>query len=287
MLAAIANPKAAADVPLLNEAYESYEQWIAELNGLQTIGDERLTDMVQLLNSYKDNLEVDLIMARGSDFLRRQKGQLKLDNSIMEEFLIHLIHPSLLGELPDFALETGPQTAFMSFAFRPTTLSSLNESPEVVLKVKDQDFTIGKSIYYKFSPDQNFAPAKTKSGNLFLAVMAAECKVNYDKTMFQECAGTASRLKHGCLIAKYFALVEYLDMQPEDTRLTDIDNVFLLRKAKRLPFEKRSNIVEVRAQRLDSPISVDVLQKFLNEIKNFIEATWYDPNEALQRGSFV
>lgn len=68
---------------------------------------------------------------------------------------------------------------------------------------------------------------------LFLAVLAVECKVNYDKTMFQECAGTAARLKQGCPISKYYALVEYLSMQPEDTRLTSIDNVFLLRKVKK------------------------------------------------------
>ena len=51
--------------------------------------------------------------------------------------------------------------------------------------------------------------------------------------MFQECAGTAARLKQGCPVSKYYALVEYLDMQAEDTRLTEIDNVFLLRRAKR------------------------------------------------------
>jgi hypothetical protein len=45
---------------------------------------------------------------------------------------------------------------------------------------------------------------------------------------------------------KYYALVEFLDMQPEDVRLTDIDNVFLLRKAKRLPYEKRSIYAEVK-----------------------------------------
>ena len=111
--------------------------------------------------------------------------------------------------------------------------------------------------------------------------------MNYDKTMFQECAGTASRLKQGCPVAKYYALVEYLDMQPEDTRLTEIDNVFLLRKAKRLPFEKRNILTEVKAQHRDFPISADVIAKFVKEIQKFIDATWYNPDEALKRGSFV
>jgi hypothetical protein len=193
----------------------------------------------------------------------------------------------LLSGLPPFLLETGPQTAFMSLAFRPRKIQSLNEKPEVVLKMKDQDFTIGKPVFYKFSSDSSFAPAQTTEGKFFLAVLAAECKVNYDKTMFQECAGTASRLKQGCPVSKYYALVEYLDMQPEDVRLTDIDNVFLLRKAKRLPFEKRSILAEVKAQHKNYPIALDVIQRFVQEIQFFIDATWYDPEEALKRGSFI
>lgn len=287
LLAALENPKAASDKDVLKQAILAYQNWYERQDKLTSKGEERIKDMVGLLNDYKDFLEVDLIAERGSDFLKRQKGQLKLDNSIMEEFLTHLISPSVINNLPIFELETGPQTAFMSLAFRPTSINNLNEKPEVVLKVKDQDFTIGKPIFYKFSSDSKFSPTQTIDGKLFLAVLAAECKVNYDKTMFQECAGTASRLKQGCPISKYYALVEYLDMQPEDVRLTDIDNVFLLRKAKRLPFEKRNIIAEVKAQHRDNPIAFDVIKMFVGEIQNFIDATWYDADEALRRGSFI
>nr|MDA3834608.1 Bpu10I family restriction endonuclease [Spirochaetales bacterium] len=96
----------------------------------------------------------------------------------------------------------------------------------------------------------------------------------------------ASRLKQGCPLSKYYALVEYLDMKPEDVRLTDIDNVFLLRKAKRLPFEKRSIFEEVRDQHRDFPISSDVMKRFVKEMQDFISSTWYDPEQALKRGSF-
>jgi len=287
LLAAIGNPKAVADKDLLKEALRAYESWISRLVSLTSTGQNRINDMVHLLNEYKDYLEVDLIATKGTDFLKRQKGQLKLDNSVLEEFLAHLVNPSILNNFPDFDLEKGPQTAFMSLAFRPSSISNLNQKPEIILKLKDQDFTIGKTIHFKFSTDASFINEKTISGKLFLAVLAAECKVNYDKTMFQECAGTASRLKHGCLIAKYYALVEYLDMQPEDTRLTDIDNVFLLRKSKRLPFEKRSNLAEVKAQHRNFPISSEVVTNFVKEIQEFVDTTWYNPEDALLRGSFV
>ena len=285
LLAAIVNPKAAEDRALLKTAYEAYEKWIADLNGLASKGENRIEEMTALLNDYKDFLEVELIAKQGSPFIKRQKGQLKLDNSVLEEFLTHFVNPDILDNLPT-DIETGSQTAFMSLSFRPTDISALSSKPEIVLKQKDQDFTIGKSIYYKFSPDNEFENKITLDGKLFLAVLAAEVKVNYDKTMFQECSGTASRLKQGCPLSKYYALVEYLDMQPEDVRLTDIDNVFLLRKTKRLPYEKRSVYDEVKKQHENFPICADVMKMFVAEIQNFINATWYDPNEALKRGSF-
>jgi hypothetical protein len=285
LIAAINNPKAKNDRGLLEAAHKAYKTWISELSKLKTVGDERVSNMTKLLNDYKDYLEVDLIAKDGSSFIKRQKGQLKLDNSIMEEFLIHLVHDDVIKNLPK-GIETGSQTAFMSLSFRPSSIENLTKKPEIVFKQKDQDFTIGKSIYYQLSPDSKFTKNLTTDGKLFLAVLAAEVKVNYDKTMFQECAGTASRLKQGCPLSKYFALIEYLDMKPEDVRLTDIDNVFLLRKAKRLPFEKRSIFEEVRDQHKDNPISSDVMINFVSEIQNFVNATWYDADAALQRGSF-
>lgn len=287
ILAALGNPKAKDDIDLMKEALSAYENWIKRLTSLTSVGDQRVREMTALLNEYKDYLEVDLVAAKGSAFLKRQKGQLKLDNSVMEEFLIHLVHPSILNNLPNFDLEAGPQTAFMSLAFRPSNIANLNSKPEVIIKVKDQDFTIGKTIHYKFSSDSAFNSKHTVGGKFHLAVLSAECKVNYDKTMFQECAGTAARLKHGCPIAKYYALVEYLDMQPEDTRLTEIDNVFLLRKAKRLPFEKRSSLAEINQQHKNFPISADVFLMFVKEIQEFIDSAWYDPEGAITRGSFI
>jgi hypothetical protein len=287
IIAALGNPKAKDDIEVLKEALAAYEIWIKRMTSLVSTGEQRVREMTDLLNEYKDYVEVDLVAAKGSAFLKRQKGQLKLDNSILEEFLIHLVHPSILNNLPEFDLEVGSHTAFMSLSFRPLNIKNLNEKPDVIIKVKDQDFTIGKTIHYQFSPDPTFTKAKTTGGKFHLAVLSAECKVNYDKTMFQECAGTATRLKHGCPIAKYYALVEYLDMQPEDTRLTDIDNVFLLRKAKRLPFEKRSSLEEIRKQHKEYPISADVILMFVKEIQNFIDSAWYDPEGAITRGSFI
>ncbi len=286
--AAISNPKCQDDKLLLEEALERYKDWLREMASINTSGKERVNQMVDLLNDYKDFLEVDIIAKRGSAFIKRQKGQLKLDNSVLEEFLIHLVDSRIINGLPtDFQIDCGPHTAFMSLSFRPTGIASLNKKPTIVLKQKDQDFTIGRKVHYQFSSSPEFETESTTQGQLYLSVFAAEIKVNYDKTMFQECAGTASRLKQGCPIAKYFALVEYLDMLPEDCRLTEIDNVFLLRKAKRLPANKRPIISEVEKQHNDFPIAKDVIWSFVKEMQHFVGSVWYDPNAALKKGSFI
>jgi hypothetical protein len=285
--ASLANPKCESDWPLLEEAREHYDQWIADMENLTTEGEERVREMVGLLNRYKHEFEVEMVTKRGSAFLRRQKGQLKLDNSILEEFLIHLVSPAIVKGVGETELAVGPQNAFMSLSFRPRQLGSLASRPEVVLKTKYQDFVIGSQMHYKFSPDAQFESQRTAGGSFVLAVLAAEIKVNLDKTMFQEAAGTASRLKSGCPVAKYFVLVEYLDMQPEDTRLTDIDNVFLLRHAKRLPFDKRSVVEEVEKQHREFPVDAGVVWRFVEEMQAFVDSVWYDPDEALERGSFV
>ncbi len=287
LVAAIKNNKISTDIQVLNEAVVQYEQWISALDALTTTGKVRVLQMVQLLNQYKNYLELEVIMRRGSPVLKRQRGQLKLDSSVMEEFLVHLVRPEIIIGLEGIDITTGPQNAFMSLSFRPSSVTALMSKPEVVVKTKDQDFVFGARIHYKFSSEPNFERAVTTEGAFILAVLAAECKVNLDKTMFQEAAGTAAHLKQGCPIAQYFILAEYLDIKPEDPRLTAIDNVFLLRHAERLPANKRDSIEEVGRQHGEHPIDGEVVWRFVEQIQRFVEAVWYEPKDALKRGSFV
>lgn len=188
VIASISNPKCSSDKHLLEEVLVRYVDWVKSMKALTSSKKERVDEMVKLLNDYKDFLEVEIIAKRGSAFLKRQKGQLKLDNSVLEEFLIYLVNPLIIDGLPnDFKIDCGPHTAFMSLSFRPEGIASLNKKPSVVLKQKDQDFTLGKKIHYQFSSSATFDRTRTTTGDLYLSVFAAEIKVNYDKTMFQEC----------------------------------------------------------------------------------------------------
>jgi hypothetical protein len=63
--------------------------------------------------------------------------------------------------------------------------------------------------------------------------------------------------------------------------------VFLLRHAKRLPFGKRTEYDEVKAQHEASPIDSEIVWRFCQEMQSFVSAIWYEPEKALERGSFV
>lgn len=105
-------------------------------------------------------------------------------------------------------------------------------------RTKDQDFVIAKKLFVKASHDETFSGAPTKL--TFLAYVAAECKTNLDKTMFQEACATANDVKSAVSGARYYLLCEWLDMTPLSTAPTDIDEVVILRKAKRLASNARS-----------------------------------------------
>jgi hypothetical protein len=285
--AALVNPKASDDDrALLGEIRNRYDEWIAALDAVDADEEERVLHQSALLNEYKFFVEVECIARRGSPWLRRQKGQLKLDSSIIEEFLIHLVHPRTI---PGFdrldELVVGPNHAFMSLSFRADTFADLLDRPTVIVKGKDQDFTLGAEMFYKLSPHSDFSESTT--GQFVLAVLAAECKVNLDKTMFQEAAGTAARLKSGMPMARYFLIAEFLDMTPEDPRLTDIDNVFLLRGVRRLAPTAREDAEQVARCHADNPIRGDVIWRIAQEMQLFANMLRFDPAAVLDRGSFV
>lgn len=59
LLAAIENRKAADDVELLQEAYSAYKQWTSAMQSLTETGEVKVRRLVELLNQYKDYLEVE------------------------------------------------------------------------------------------------------------------------------------------------------------------------------------------------------------------------------------
>jgi len=114
--------------------------------------------------------------------------------------------------------------------------------------------------------------------------------------MFQEATATAHDVKSAAPGSKYFLLCDWLDMTPVSTAPTDIDEVLILRKAKRISSNIRSSFSTYagrmeksdwyRAFLLGNPFSVEVFQRLIGHIESLINNE--DPAEAnvLEDGFF-
>lgn len=284
------------DKSQVEKTIKHYEQWIADIDIIMASDmptDQRLQKMIDLLNQYRIRMDIDLIFDSQDDWLYRQKGQIKLDNSVIEEFLPRLINVCLKSEISQLNVDIGPIKAFSAIWFdsgllKPEIGGGLN------LRSKDQDFAISRPLYLKASNTPDFQYSVDKFTNL--AYAAAECKTNLDKTMFQEACATAGDLKSAIPGAKYFLLCEWLDMSPISSAITPIDQVFILRKAKRInsniraKFDKAKGRQEVKDSYLDflekHPYNAEVFSMFIESIRELLREDSLDEQTVLGRGFF-
>lgn len=105
------------DLTRVESAGLRYRDWITQLRGVAGSSDEIINQMVRSLNEYKLFIDIDLVFDSDNDFLYRQKGQLKLDNSIIEEFIPWLITTVLAEELKGLDLIFGPVNSFSALRF--------------------------------------------------------------------------------------------------------------------------------------------------------------------------
>lgn len=228
-----------------------------------------------------------------NDFLYRQKGQLKLDNTVIEEFLPVLVLTVFANRLQDTAISVGRTTCFSGIWFESSLLSDVNGGG-LTVRAKNQDFAVTRKIYIQSSHNVDFSDSITVATNI--AYLAAECKTNLDKTMFQEAAATALDIKQAVPGAEYYLLCEWLDMTPISTATTAIDEIIILRKQKRLPSNMRRAYNTVEGRMLDresfveflaqNPFSAEMFLRFLSHIARLLNDESPGERLVLERGYF-
>ena len=245
------------------------------------------------LNRYRRWIDLDLIFDSPENFLHRQRGQLKLDNSVLEEFLPWLVSRRFPEKIAETGLSLGPTNAFSQLSFDSDLFNRTNGSG-MTIRSKDHDFAVALPLFLKASHNQDFSESQEARTNL--AYLAVELKTNLDKTMFQEASATASDLKLALPSSQYFLLCEWLDMTPISTAVTAIEEVIVLRRAKRMSANVRGNFATAagRAQNRDTfeqhlddhPFAPDAFRRFLSHIERLLSAGDDDEQQALERGWF-
>ena len=265
------------DVPRLEMALQRYDEWIEKLKGInaETV-DELVEKLVTELNTYKNYIDINLIFDSEEDFLYRQKGQLKLDNTVIEEFMPIFVKKCVDKVEENCDIEISSQIPTFSSVYFASSLSNPNIGGGVNIKTKDQDFSMSRKLYLQSSYDPQFNPEKTVKLETHLGYVLAEMKTNLDKTMFQEASATAHDIKQAVTGAKYYLLCDYLDMTPISTTTTDIDEILILRKAKRISSNIRKEFsTKIGREKwrpwyteylMNNPYSVDMFKRFINHI---------------------
>lgn len=167
LTATLANDKLpATDRPRIEAAKARYRDWIDAMSKVQGPSDVALSALVSLLDEYKRYIDLNLIFDSPEDFLYRQKGQLKLDNSIIEEFLPWLLAPPVCDKLPGH-FSTGPTTCYSAIYFE-SSLRDERPGAGIRLRTKDQDFAISRRLFIRASHHTDFFWAN-------LPAMASSC----------------------------------------------------------------------------------------------------------------
>lgn len=290
--ALLKNPRLpGADKPRVTEALERYKQWIGEMESIKPGRPGSVQKLVDSTNRYKMFIELQLIFDSPDDFLYRQKGQLKLDNTILEEFLPQLMFRGL--SLPANTFEFGPQKTFSGLSFA-SGLGNTGVGGQPSLRSKDQDFVLGKRLFMMTSFDKDFKNAEHVEAHL--GYVCAECKTNLDKTMFQEAVATSRDLKIAVPSSLYFLVCEFLDMTPVSIMSTHIDDVLIVRKAKRMSSNVRQEYRtwKDREAHRDEYINfletakyhADVFQRMIDKIQTMADDTDPTAGKVLKRGYF-
>jgi DNA modification methylase len=281
----------AADKSRVQEALQRYRYWIKELESVKGGQKGAVQRLVDATNRYKMFVELDLIFDSPGDFLYRQKGQLKLDNTILEEFLPQLLYRGL--SLADNTFELGPRKTFAGLSFG-SSLANTGSGGLPTLRTKNQDFILGKRLYMMTSFHKDFHDAEQVESHL--GYVCAECKTNLDKTMFQEAVATSRDLKMAVPSSLYFLVCEFLDMTPVSIISTHIDDVLIVRKAKRMSSNVRQEYRSAKERQkhrteyvefLESAkYYADVFQRMIDKIQRMITDTAPELETVLKKGYF-
>ena len=249
----------------LEPIVQAYRRWRDESLAVGARDEAGIHKLVGLLNTYKDTVEPVLDG-------RLNSAQEVLVSSILEEFFEYLFVnvDSAVGETLPVRY---PEKGFLELAFHPKSIRSLVRSPEYTIKTKDHDFVLGGAA--TLSIQSKVSEAVTKE-EIVIPAVALECKRYLERNMLDECAGTASRVKRATPYCLYVVVAEYLKMDESSPELTEIDEIYVLRKQR--------NSDRATTDFVPKPIDGGLVVDLYGMIIRHLRRIWWDPASALTTG---
>jgi len=252
----------------IEAAYESYR---ATIDSVDTLNHDGIDAIVQALNLYRS---IALPVFDKMD----NAGQKALGYTIMEEFFYLLFskHISSMGVTHD-NLFVGKGNSYVSLSFTPSSFSNVFEYPSAYIHTKDQDFVLGATVNINVSADGTEELTST-----VIPVVAIECKTYLERNMLDSCAATASRLKSAMPYCIYMVASEYMKMSDASPELTDIDEVYILCKAKNAEREARKRANQPPLE-IDAALIIDLFER----VNRHLNSIWWHPEDAVENGKII
>lgn len=249
----------------------AYQEYRNNFDRIVDYSDVAICQMVEALNSYRrvaipvfDNLTY--------------AGQKALGYTVMEEFFYLFFQKYIytLG-IQNTNLFLGKENSYVSLSFTPKSFSGILNDVKPYIHSKDQDFVLGISV------DINVRSGEQETiQTTILPVIAIECKTYLEKNMLDSCANTATRLKNAMPYCLYMVASEYMKMDEASPELTDIDEVYILCKAKNSERLRRTQ-ENLPPLDIDGSLIVDLFSR----VRRHLNATWWSPEDAISNGKVI
>ena len=220
------NILAKADKPNIETFYMPYVEFVQSLS-------DNLEDAVCALNNYKD------FVSEHNSFT----SQSKFAPTIIEEFICQI----LKMKFGNHDLLYGNVKAYSSLYFSYSGAEDFKNAIELRVNEKNQDV----GIYKKEVLTTTDGLART----ICVPLVCIECKTYLDKTMYEGLVATAAKIKNGNPHCLFFIVAETYEVASDvDIAISQIDNIYVLRKQRRNPEQK--------------PIQFEVVQSMMDRIEH-------------------
>jgi len=250
---------------LLDEIKLKYIRW--KEDNLKITGTTRndIEKKVEILNNYKAFIDQSKFKKEsGNKYGFTSQSQ--LHSSVIEEFMYYLFKD--IGKLSNKHIYWGRTQAYTNLYFAPPSIDAFEESSNIVINVKNQDFSISKEVVLKSRVSNN---ENWQENKIYVPVVSIECKTYLDKTMYEGSVSTAEKIKRGNPYCIFLIVTETyevsLDVEP---RISSIDQIYVLRK------ESRTN-----------PIFADVVYDLFKFVETHITSDWYKVKERAKTGKMI
>ena len=249
----------------------AYEKYRIDIENIKTLKNEDLKQIVSFLNSYR---EVAIPVFDNVP----NSGQTGLGSTIMEEFFYLLFKKKMdLLELEHNNVFVGKGNSYVSLSFTPSSFINVFNNPNANIHTKDQDFVLGANVEIQITAD-----GVSHNTPTVIPIVAIECKTYLERNMLDSCAATAGRLKNAMPYCIYIVASEYMKMADASPELTDIDEVYILCKAKNADRERRRKNNEPPFE-IDADLIIDLFER----VERHLNAIWWKPDEAVTLGRII